>query len=190
MVQDTKSISPEDRELWAAEAQSVAPLAQEHAHSPAPRPAPCARMRARDERQVLEESLVGPIDADLLETGDETSFRRPGVRPTLMRKLRRGQFSIQASLDLHGHTRPEAQRAIAEFLSDALAQDLRCVKIIHGKGLRSPRGLPILKARVEISLQQRDEVLAYSSAPNWAGGHGAVLVLLRGRRQQHDRSRG
>ncbi len=179
MNHDSPDKPDDELALWR---DSVADVQRLSLRRRAPKAAPPkdldARRRAETE-EVLNEAMHGEIAPEDFETGDQSQFRRDGVAPATLRKLRRGQFAIQASLDLHGLTRARAQTELAAFLRHALNRDWRCVRIIHGKGLRSPQGRPVLKARVEISLQRHEQVLAYASAPNWAGGHGAGLVLLR-----------
>ena len=99
----------------------------------------------------------------------------------MLGKLRRGHWKVQAELDLHGHDSDEAHDALADFLVDARASGMRCVRVIHGKGLTSPNREPVLKGKVRRWLARWDDVLAYCEAPPHAGGGGAVMVLLRGR---------
>ena len=115
----------------------VQPLARrdrvDHEREPHP---PDPRSRARDEREALHASLSDEIDVDsLLDTDGELSFCRPGIGPDVIRKLRRGEWSIQAALDLHGHRVEEAREETAQFLREAVKRGLRCVRIVHGKGL-------------------------------------------------------
>ena len=157
----------------------VRPLKHDKIVAPRRRPAPTAHQRQRDEREVMRESLADPPpDADL-ETGEELLHARPGLQHGLLRKLRRGQLSIGAELDLHGLTAAEAKAAVVEFLDASRARHLRCVRIIHGKGNRSPNRQPVLKTHLAYWLRQRSEVLAYCSARPVDGGTGAVYVLLR-----------
>lgn len=131
----------------------------------------------------MEDSLSDAPAWELgLEDGDELQFLRNGLSAQHLRKLRRGHWVVQDHLDLHGLTVPESRQLLAGFLSHCLREGLRCVRIVHGKGLRSPNREPILKKKVAGWLMQRDEVLAYCQAPAAAGGGGAVLVLLRGKR--------
>jgi DNA-nicking Smr family endonuclease len=148
-----------------------------HALAPPPIPA----QRSLDDAQVLRELLaIDPALAEL-ETGEELWYRRAGLQQGLLRKLRRGQFSVQGEIDLHGMTVPVARAALAGFLGDSLRDGVRCVRIVHGKGRGSPGRRPVLKGVVERWLQQREEVLAFCSARPADGGTGAVYVLL-GRR--------
>ena len=96
-----------------------------------------------------------------------------------LRKLRRGQFPLQDSLDLHGLTSDAARKLMLEFLRDAKQRGLRHVCVIHGKGWQAGGGEGVLKIRVRHWLTQCAEVLAFCEAPSNAGGGGAVLVLLK-----------
>ena len=104
---------------------------------------------------------------------------RGGLQQRVLRKLRRGQFAIEAELDLHGYIVPEAREALAVFLRDAQLTGKRCVRIIHGKGLGAEGRLPVLKIKVNSWLRQKDQVLAFCSTRPQDGGTGAVYVLLK-----------
>jgi DNA-nicking Smr family endonuclease len=143
-------------------------------------PQPEPRQRQRDEQAALRETISDEFDVEnLLETDDTLSYRRMEIGLDVVRKLRRGGWTIQAQLDLHGLRRDEARGHMAEFLRDALHQGLRCVRIVHGKGLGSPGREPVLKTRVRNWLAQRQEVLAFVQARPADGGAGALVVLLR-----------
>ncbi|RYZ10757.1 MAG: DNA mismatch repair protein MutS [Comamonadaceae bacterium] len=149
-------------------------------HVPEP-PAPIPVQRQLDDQRVLQESISDEFDAStLLEVDDAMSFRRPGIGIDVARKLRRGHWSIQSEIDLHGLRREEAREALAGFLRDAVRQGLRCVRVVHGKGLGSPGKTPVLKGKVHSWLVQKNEVLAFVQARADEGGAGAVVVLLKG----------
>jgi DNA-nicking Smr family endonuclease len=144
-----------------------------------PRPAPLPRETWRDERAALAESL-GPISPDdAVDSGVELAFVRNGYSPAMLRKLRRGHWVVEDSLDLHGLNRSQAATAVRDFLRGCRARRLGCVRIVHGKGLGSRNREPVLKGKVYHWLKQREEVLAFAQAPSVHGGAGAVLVLLR-----------
>jgi DNA-nicking Smr family endonuclease len=173
------ALPPEDEDFRNA-LSGVEPLrpARRVALRP-PRPAPLPRETWRDERAALAESL-GPASLDdLLESGEELAFLRSGHSRDMLRKLRRGHWVVEASLDLHGMNRIEAATALAEFLRRCRARQLGCVRIVHGKGLGSLNREPVLKGLLRKWLQQREEVLAFTQAPAAQGGAGAVLVLLK-----------
>jgi DNA-nicking Smr family endonuclease len=117
-----------------------------------------------------------PIKDHALSPEDALFFQRPGIQHTEMKKLRRGLFAIEAELDLHGHTKESAFSLLTRFMSNCLAQQYRCVRVIHGKGREK---LAILKTEVNRWLQQLPAVQAFCSAPANAGGTGAVIILLK-----------
>jgi DNA-nicking Smr family endonuclease len=149
-------------------------------HGHAPRPDPLPRQREADERAALREALSDEVDVEsLLLTDDGLSFRRPDISPDVLTRLRRGQWAIQAQIDLHGLRRDEAREALAEFVRSALQRGQRCVRVVHGKGLGSPGREPVLKAKVQRWLAQRAEVIAFTQASAPQGGAGALIVLLQ-----------
>jgi DNA-nicking Smr family endonuclease len=146
-----------------------------------PKPPAEARFRRADEQAVLQESLMISQHAGLLETGEEVGFRRPHIAETVLVKLRRGHYALDAEIDLHGLTAAQAKHALREFIGESMARRWRCVRVVHGKGRRSgPRG-PVLKPTVVHWLQRSDDVLAFGSARAVDGGSGALYVLLRTR---------
>jgi DNA-nicking Smr family endonuclease len=145
----------------------------------APKPPPQARFTRADQAEVLRESLMPPADEAMLSTGDELSFRRPHVPESVLTKLRRGEFAVDAEIDLHGMNAAEAKAALREFVGVAIERHMSCVRVIHGKGRRSgPRG-PVLKNIVSHWLQRANDVVAFGSARAVDGGSGATYVLLR-----------
>jgi len=173
----------DDEEEFRRATAGVEPLAKpRRVAPPRARPAPVARQRQRDERAALVESLRGPVSVeDALESGEELVFLREGLSRQLLRKLRRGHWVVQDSLDLHGMNRSEAAENVALFLRGCMARRVRCVRIVHGKGLGSRNREPVLKGKLRKWLALRDEVLAFCQAPAPQGGSGAVLVLLKAR---------
>jgi DNA-nicking Smr family endonuclease len=144
------------------------------------KPEPIPFQHLADEQAALQESLSDEFDADsLLETDGNLSYTRPGVGADVVKKLRKGHWVIQAQLDLHGLRRDQARDSLGDFLRRCLRSGVRCVRIIHGKGLGSVNKEPVLKHKVRNWLIQKDEVLAFSQATAADGGSGALIVLLK-----------
>jgi DNA-nicking Smr family endonuclease len=176
----------EDLDLFMAEMidDNVVPIKSRNQTAPAgltaPRPKPIPIKRIEDDLAIPGELLkdTSGWDADI-ETGDLISFMRKGISTDVMRKLKRGHWIIQASLDLHGATTDQARGELAKFLARARHTGIRCVRIVHGKGTRSANNVPLIRNKVRLSLSQRDEVLAFCDAAPADGGAGAVWVLLK-----------
>lgn len=172
----------DEARLFREAVRGVRPLGTRAPTPAAPRVRPRARFTRADRAAVLRESLGANSEADpALASGDELVFRRPQVPPGLVRRLRRGEFRVQREIDLHGLTVPQAKQALRQFLIEALEEQVRCVRIIHGKGLRSGHRGPVLKSVVSALLSRTGAVLAYVSARPVDGGTGALYVLLSGR---------
>lgn len=170
-----------DADLFRRSIGTVAPLPpSDKVTATAPRPLPIAHQHLADERAALRESLSDEFNVDtLLDTDENLSFARNGIGPDTVRKLRRGHWVIQDQLDLHGLRRDEAREALAEFLRSAIKRGMRCVRIIHGKGLGSVNKEPVLKNKVRSWLVQKEEVIAFCQAKAADGGSGALVVLLK-----------
>ena len=143
------------------------------------KPSTLPRQQQLDDQAVLIEAISDGFDvSSLLEADEHMSFRRPGIGTDVTRKLRRGDWSIQRQLDLHGLRSDEAREALSSFIREAHKQGIRCVRVVHGKGLGSPGKAPVLKTRVQSWLVQKKEVLAFVQAKPAEGGAGALVVLL------------
>ena len=143
-------------------------------------PKPIAKQFMRDEKQALRDSLSDDFyPAHELESGEELLYLREGQTPNILSKLRRGFWVVQAQIDLHGLISDEAREYVAEFLSICKKRNIRCVRIVHGKGLGSRNREPVLKHKLRNWLMQKDEVIAYAQAKPEDGGSGAVIVLLK-----------
>jgi DNA-nicking Smr family endonuclease len=136
--------------------------------------------RQLDEASVMREALSDEFDVEtLLHTDEMLSYRVPGLGPEVVRKLREGRWSIQRQIDLHGLRTDEAREALGHFIRDSHQLGLRCLRVVHGKGLGSPGRTPVLKGRVLRWLVQKNEVMAFVQARPADGGAGALVVLLR-----------
>jgi DNA-nicking Smr family endonuclease len=104
-----------------------------------------------------------------------------GVSPLTLERLRNEEFSVQATLDLHGFSVPEGEEAFRDFIKQATVDQLHCIKVIHGRGLKSKEG-PVLKKRLKVWIiraMNRKWVVAFCSSKMCHGGPGATLILLR-----------
>jgi DNA-nicking Smr family endonuclease len=174
-----RSGDADDLEIFRQQMQDVRPLKDSGRTVPdAPRPRPRASQRARDEREVMKEILHFPEDPSEMETGEELSYLRPGLQHRYLTRLKRGQYSIADSIDLHRMNAETARTAILEFIDYAHDRGLGCVRIVHGKGLRSKKG-PVLKLLTRRLLASHPRVAAFASCRPVDGGTGAVSVLLR-----------
>jgi DNA-nicking Smr family endonuclease len=166
----------DDGALFRSAMKDVTPLKNGGRLPPQGRPpSPRPRQREADDQAVLREMM----DVPTMDVGEELSFQAPGVQESVYRRLRRGAYRIGDELDLHGMRADEAKLAVARFLAACKARDIRCARIIHGKGLRSKGDGPVLKQRLDGWLRRHRDVLAFASAQPAHGGTGAIYVLLR-----------
>jgi DNA-nicking Smr family endonuclease len=170
-----------ERNVFREAVGDTVPLGPTGRVDPAPTPVPpVARQFLEDESRALAESISDEIDVErLLDTDEALSYRRPEVGLDVVRRLRRGHWVIQGQLDLHGLRVDEAREALAVYLADCIRREIRCVRIVHGKGLGSINREPVLKGKVLRWLTQRTEVLAFCQAGPYDGGSGALVALLR-----------
>lgn len=137
-------------------------------------PAPRARFARAARTELLEATAPQPLDP----APEPGSFRRPGVGDKALRELRRGRLRVEAQLDLHGLTEAQAVVRLQAFLCASLDRGLRCVRIVHGKGLRSGERGPVLRRAAHELLQRAAAVKAFVPARLEAGGSGATDVLI------------
>lgn len=171
--------SDEDARLFREAIGEVRPLGPAAPAPQAPRPQPEPVQAHLDEARVVDELLTHAFDAGAIEGGDEIAYLKPGQQHRLLQRLRRGQFSVQAEIDLHDMTVAVARDAIRGFLDESRRDGALCVRIVHGKGLRSKAQGPVLKQLTDALLRRRADVLAFTSARPAQGGTGAVVVLLQ-----------
>jgi DNA-nicking Smr family endonuclease len=176
---ETTAVDEDDHQLFVDAIGPVRRLAHEQPATTASRPLPEPRQSQLDEARVPGELISSTIDPALIEVGEELSYLKDGHSPALLRKLKRGQFSIADVIDLHQMTANVARSAIGTFLAESKRAGRLCVRIIHGKGLRSRNEGPVLKRLVDSLLRRRGDVLAYASAKPNEGGTGATIVLLK-----------
>lgn len=172
-------ISEADRQLFAEAVGPVRLLQSKRDELHRERPAPEPTQALLDEARVTDELMSSLIDPASIEVGEEISYLKDGVAPRVLRDLKRGRYSIRDEMDLHQMTVAVAREAMKEFLEHNRRADRLCVKIIHGKGLRSRAAGPVLKRMVDSVLRKRGDVIAFASAKPAEGGTGATLVLLK-----------
>ena len=173
--------SKQDQDLFARAIGATQPLRQSARvhHRPEPAP-PLPIQRQRDEQAVLREAISDEFDAStLLQVDAHLSYLRPGLGPDVTSRLRRGHWAVQREIDLHGLRVEEARETLSAFLRESHRAGIRCVRVVHGKGLGSPGKTPVLKAKVHGWLIQKNEVLAFVQAKPLEGGAGALVVLLQ-----------
>jgi DNA-nicking Smr family endonuclease len=160
--------SDNDAEVFAAAMKDVKPMKPHNLAEPEP---------MKRSQATLKESRLCNTDRE----DDSSEFVRPGIQKAVLRKLRNGQIQIEDELDLHGYTATETEHRLRIFLYAQVAGRQRAVRVIHGKGLGSPNGKPVLKYKVVDFLRACDAVLAFCLARLSDGGSGAVHVLLKRR---------
>jgi DNA-nicking Smr family endonuclease len=174
------NVTDEDARLFREAIGDTRPLAPKPEPGRArAKPAPHPAMFERDEAAVRGELLESAIDPAAHEIGEELLYLREGHSPQLLKRLRRGHFSIGDEIDLHQMDERAARVTLDEFLAHCRRRDITCVRIVHGKGLRSGSAGPVLKRMTDRVLRRRDDVLAFASARPAQGGTGATVVLLR-----------
>lgn len=130
----------------------------------------------------LRNLVDGSVEMDITFSDEYIEGSISGVRRSIIRQLKRGQLPVQDYIDLHGLTKKDAETRVKEFLLKSHSRGLRCVLIVHGRGLNSPDSIPILKERLPVWLNRgpaRKIVLAFATARPYDGGTGAIYVLLR-----------
>jgi DNA-nicking Smr family endonuclease len=168
------STDPDDAALFREAIGEVVPVRSDRAELDRARPAPIPRQSRADERRVMQDAMREGAPLDFAE---ELAYVRDGVSRKVLRRLGGGAYSVQDSIDLHDMTSAVAAPALAAFLDANRRAGRLCVRIVHGKGLRSEEG-PVLKMLVDRTLRHRGDVLAFRSARPADGGSGAVIVLL------------
>ncbi|MFT3807618.1 Smr/MutS family protein [Arenimonas sp.] len=176
MKRKSTPIAPEDAALFRDAIGEVTRIEREPAATDRPAPPPEPRRLRLDEAEALKESRdLSTLPA--IEANEVLAFRRDEVPEKTLRQLKRGQFSVLDEIDLHRLRASDAEPMLKQFLNQARHSSRLCVRVVHGKGLRS-EAEPVLKALVDRILRHRGDVLAFASAPVSQGGTGAVLVLL------------
>ncbi len=178
--------SDDDSALFLEAIGEVEPVRRGRTAVPPPSPPAAHALKIQnDETEALTrlaELVSGDGPFELSDTDEFVEGHVHGLEPRVLRKLKQGEFSTQAHVDLHGLTKDEAKDAVARFLLDAHVKGLRCVLVVHGRGLHSKDQVPVLKAGLQQWLARgraARHVLAFCTARPSDGGLGAMYVLLR-----------
>jgi DNA-nicking Smr family endonuclease len=174
-----KKPSAEEIALFRDHIGEVRKLSHDKAQHPRKAPPPRPRRDVQQAHRPAGDNFSDGYDAGTVSPDDTLFFARPGVQQRQLQRLRRGHLAAGAELDMHGMTAAAARQAIVDFISLCTARQIRCARIIHGKGTGSSGAAPVLKNRLNNWLRQHHDVLAFSSARQHHGGTGAVYVLLR-----------
>ena len=173
-----KTTSPDDSALFRNTVGKVKTVDTNTVNlQPASKPSPFPKSKPLEQIDPLQKDIAGSLDTLFQE--DRIAFLAPGLQKNVLKKLRKGQYGLNAEIDLHGLTSHNAKQQLLNFLHDCVENGIRCVHVIHGKGYNSPDSHPVLKNDINLWLRQHKDVLAFCSAPPKAGGSGAVFVLLR-----------
>jgi len=171
----------EDKKLFQEAVKNVKPLKikSKTIEVSVSKPKPIAKKLIEDEKKVLLDSISDDYIYDNIESEDGLLYLRHGHSPDILNKLKKGYWVVQGSIDLHGMISKEAKSYIVDYIQDCKKRHIRCIRIIHGKGIGSKNKEPVLRNKVKNWLVQKDEVIAYAQAPRHDGGSGAVIVLLK-----------
>ncbi len=173
-----KKLSADDSALFRQTVGKVKALDRNNLISTVQKkPKPYPNQKKLTVNSSFEERVDGEIEP--LYQEDRISFLSSGIQKNVLKKLRKGYFGLDATIDLHGLTSQEANYQLSQFLHHSVEDGFRCVHIIHGKGYRSPGNQPVLKNDINVWLRQHKDVQAFCSTSPKDGGTGAVFVLLK-----------
>ena len=178
-TKDGKHNNSEASALFRSAVGDAEPLKTRARHQSKPAAQPAARARRRAEQHNPDDLTPPPQETALVEAGERLFYQQGSVNRTTIKNLRRGNMKPAAQIDLHGLTSAEAHAELREFVAECQHEGLRCIRVVHGKGLTSGSRGPVLKNGVNNWLRLWDNVLAFCSAPDNDGGTGAAYVLLK-----------
>lgn len=168
-------VNPEELAAFYKAMEGTKPLKHNKIRltQPTPKRSPRPLLTVETEKFHLNEG----ISVDPVLSEEFIAFKHPGISNKILRNLRKGQYNVEAILDLHGMSVEKAKTAVERFLQDCLHEKIRVALIIHGKGHHSQ--MPILKNKINHWLREIDTVLAFCSAAPAHGSRGAMYILLK-----------
>lgn len=182
-------LSEEEKSLFDSAMQGVSPIKQSEKHADTATQTRKVRQqqirqqqkkqRFQSQNSVSPETLNTYEKFDTVSAFDSLLFHRKGLRLQDLARLKKGEYPIEAELDLHGLTEEAADQTLQQFIQRCAEHEKRCVIIIHGKGYNSESSAPVLKNLVNMRLRQMRKVLAFCSSLPKDGGTGSVYVLLK-----------
>jgi DNA-nicking Smr family endonuclease len=176
---------PDETQFFLEAMSDVKPLLKnKNRITPAPnlRPVHPARNVELEAMARLSDLVSGNAEMDITFSDEYIEGCVNGLSQKIMKRLKKGQFPIQDYIDLHGLTKQEAEIRMRDFLLKSQQLGLRCVLVVHGRGLNSENHIPVLKERLPIWLTRgptKKFVMAFSTAMPYDGGTGAIYILLR-----------
>lgn len=179
---------PGEDAMFAAAMGGIKPLKGSSGRDVAPdtQPRPPLQQPEDDGAATMAKILDGRIDFDLEFSDEYMHGQVKGLDSKVFRRLKAGQYAVEAHLDLHGMTLEQAYDALLFFLREAYFSGRRVVLLIPGRGKGSPQGLSLLKREIQHWLTReplKRVVLAYCTALPRHGGAGALYVMLRKQRK-------
>jgi DNA-nicking Smr family endonuclease len=175
-----------EEELWTVAVDGARPLTDRSGRvKPRPQPLSVAPphldpdLEAYDELRAL---VTGEVPFDIADSDEFIEGHARGLDPRVVKRLRRGEFALQAHVDLHGMLKDEAKALLEAFLAKSRQQGKRCVLVVHGRGLHSKDQVPVLKEALKRWMHTARfarHVLGFSTARPHDGGAGAIYVLLK-----------
>ncbi len=184
MADRQKEKENDDFALFREEMRDATPIRHNSQLVERPKPEVKTRRKRTIEHEVTGQAFSDMFAPDTVGNEEYLEYRGPGIQHKLFSKLRTGKVHLEAELDLHGMTIAKAEPALGQFLDLCQQQQIRCVRIIHGKGWGSRDNKPILKSKINYWLRQSPAVLAFCSATVEDGGTGALYVLLKRQHQE------
>lgn len=141
-----------------------------------------SRIDKKDNTNIVYKRIVFEQDAhshyfscrnkkDLFKD-DPVSYVRHKNSYNILKNLKKGKYNPDISLDLHGLTQYEAQKALGELITTCQKEKFFCAHIMHGYGKH------ILKQQTPFWLSQHPDIIAFHEAPKFFGSDAAIIAVI------------